>query len=144
MQLTHFTDYSLRVVLYLAVKKESASVSEIANYYGISRHHMVKVVHNLAKLNLVKTTRGKGGGVTLAMAPEDVNIGEVVDKTEPNFHLVGCFDPACNKCPILPGCLLRNVLEEALQNFKATLARYTLADLLRDEKLLQELIQRAA
>ena len=86
MQLTHYTDYSLRVLIYLSLKKQrAATISEIANYYKISRNHLVKIVHNLANLGYIVTTRGKGGGMHLAYPANEINIGEVVRNVEPHF-----------------------------------------------------------
>lgn len=140
MQLTRFTDYSLRVMVYLGVKEKPASVQEIAKSYSISRHHIVKVVHHLGKLGYVKTMRGKGGGVTLMSDPAKINIGALVDKVEPHFHIVGCFNPKCQACPIEPECNLKGALFEAQKHFRDTLARYTLADVLQKKESLKVLL----
>lgn len=131
MQLTLYTDYSLRVLLYLALKPpgELATVSEIADSYGVSRNHLVKVVHNLATLGFIESVRGKGGGLRLAIDPARVTIAEVASHTEPNFDLVECFRrDGSNSCPITPVCRLKAMLEEARQRFFEVLAGYTLAD----------------
>ncbi len=140
MQLTLYTDYSLRVLLYLGQKEanDSATISEIADFYGVSRNHLVKVVHHLATLGLLKTTRGKGGGVRLARDPAEVSIGEVVRATEPHFHLVECFDPEAPTCSVLNDCRLKGVLGEAMRAFFSVLDRYTLADMLQRPESAEE------
>lgn len=129
MKLTNYTDYSLRVLMYLSVNKgELATVSEIAERHGISRNHMVKIVHHLGQLGHVKTIRGKHGGLRLGRRPEDINIGRVVRETESNMELVECFGDN-SLCVHSPGCELKKALREALKAFLAVLDGYTLADL---------------
>lgn len=141
MQLTYHTDYALRVLMYLAIGRERmASVPEIAERYAISRNHLVKVVHNLARGGFIKSYRGKGGGIELARAPEQINIGEVVRYTEGPLKPVECFDPYRNRCIIANVCGLADVLEEACGSFFATLDRYTLADLVIHRKRLSRLL----
>ncbi len=140
MQLTLYTDYALRVLLYLGLKSgERGTITEISRSYGISRNHLVKVVHQLGLLGYLDNLRGRAGGLALAMPPEKINIGEVVRKTEPNFKLVECFDMRTNTCPIAPVCALKGALYEAQKQFLDVLDRYTLADVLgnaRDLKML--------
>ena len=133
MQLTQFTDYSLRVLIYLARLPEPgmATVPEIAEHYGISRNHLVKVVNNLATHGFIMTTRGKGGGMQLARPARTIGVGEVVRLTEPNMNLVECFDLKASQCRIVRGCFLKAILHEARRSFLATLDRYTLADAAR-------------
>lgn len=141
MQLTYHTDYALRVLMYLAVRRDSmANVSEIAQRYGISRNHLVKVVHHLARGGFITSYRGKGGGIELARAPEQINIGAVVRHTEGPMRLVECFDRQRNRCIIANACGLADVLEEACGSFFATLNRYTLADLVIHPKRLGRLL----
>jgi Rrf2 family nitric oxide-sensitive transcriptional repressor len=130
MQLTQFTDYSLRVLIYLARLPEPgmATVPEIAEHHGISRNHLVKVVHNLATHGFIMTTRGKGGGMQLARPAQTIGVGEVVRLTEPNMNLVECFDPKANQCRIVRGCFLKAILYEARRSFMSILDKYTLAD----------------
>jgi Rrf2 family nitric oxide-sensitive transcriptional repressor len=130
MQLTLFTDYCFRVLIYLAQQPQRrVTVTELSDYYGISRHHLVKVVHWLGRQGYVTTSRGKQGGLCLARAAKDINIGQVARATEPGFDLVECFDAATNTCRILPHCGLTGVLMGATRAFLAELDRYTLADL---------------
>lgn len=131
MQLTLYTDYSLRVLLYVGLKgDETATISEIAEAYHVSRNHLVKVVHHLGKLGYLETTRGRTGGIVLALDPADINVGEVVEAVEPTMDLVECFDIATNTCPIAPACRLKGVLIQANRAFLAVLKEYTLQDLL--------------
>ncbi len=114
MHLTQFSDYSLRVALYLAAHPDDlASVEEISRSYGISRNHLTKVVQRLTDLGVVASTRGRGGGFRLAMQPEEINVGWLVRQTEPHFDIVECFDLATNTCPIAPGCGLKSALARA-------------------------------
>ena len=141
MQLTLYTDYSLRVLVYLGLKGESLStISEIARHYGISRNHLVKVVHNLAGHGYVRTSRGKGGGMRLARPPEEINIGEVVRHTEGTFNIVECFDTEGSGCPITPICKLKGVLYRATRSFLEVLDQYTLADVLKNSEELSRVL----
>jgi len=136
MQLTLYTDYSLRVLVYLGLKDEGLStITEISDNYEISRNHLVKVVHNLSNNGFIHTVRGKGGGMRLAFKPDEINIGTVVRATENNFNIVECFDSESSSCPITSVCALKGALKEASRNFIGVLDRYTLADVLvnRDE-----------
>jgi len=141
MQLTRYTDYSLRVLIYLAVhQKELATIEEIANAYGISRAHLMKIVHQLGLAGYLETVRGRGGGLRLARAPEKICIGEVVRHTEESMALVECFDARTSHCRIEPVCELRTVLKDALEAFLRTLDGYTLADLAVRRKPLARLL----
>ena len=129
MQLTQYTDYSLRVLIYLALKpKRFATITEVSDFYAISRNHLVKVVHNLSIGGFIHTIRGKYGGMTLVKSPEAITIGSVVRATESNFHIAECFNREKNTCVITPACRLREILNEAASGFLALLDRYTLAD----------------
>lgn len=142
MRLTSYTDYSLRVLMYLAVRSEEvATIEAISRAYGISKAHLTKVVHELGRAGLVETTRGRGGGLRLARRPDDIGVGEVVRLTEEKMDLVECFDSETSQCRIEPSCRLRGVLGEALDAFLATLDHYTLADLVaRRRKPLSDLL----
>lgn len=142
MQLTLYTDYSLRVLLYLGLLPErTATISEIAEAYGISRNHLVKVVHNLSIHEFIQTTRGRGGGICLARAPEEIVIGDVVRHTEVNFDLVECFNREQNTCPISAACILKGALYEAQHAFMAVLDKSTLADVLENSDWLRKKLQ---
>ena len=138
MQLTLYTDYSLRVLIYLGINTQRmATISEISDSYHISRNHLVKVVHNLATQGFIQTTRGRGGGLSLARPAQQINVGDVVRHTEVNFHLVECFDHDHNTCPISTACFLKGALYEAQRAFIAVLDRYTLEDVLANPEWLR-------
>ena len=143
MQLTRYSDYSLRVLMYLALDPERlVTIEEIAQSYGISKAHLMKVVHQLGLRGYVDTVRGRGGGLRLGRRPEEIRVGEVVRSTEENMALVECFEPASSQCAIEPACGLRSVLHEALAAFLGVLDRYTLADLVaRRRKPLSRLLE---
>jgi len=129
VQLTRFSDYSLRVLLYLAAHPDrQVSVDEVSRAYGISKHHLVKVVQRLVDEDLVSSSRGRGGGLRLKRRPSDINVGALVRATEPHFKLVECFDRETNTCPIEPACGLKRVLADARRAFLDVLDGSTLAD----------------
>ena len=130
MQLTRYSDYSLRVLIYLALAPERlVTIEDVARSYGISKAHLMKVVHRLALRGHVETLRGRKGGLRLARPPEQIRVGDVVRSTEENLTLVECFDAASSQCAIDGACGLRPVLSEALAAFLSVLDGYTLADL---------------
>lgn len=142
MQLTLYSDYSLRVLLFLALQPDRLStIDEIADSYFISRSHLVKIVHNLGQMGYINTVRGRSGGMSLAHSPENINIGEVVRKTEVSFDLVECFNMVSNTCPIAPVCALKAALMEAQRAFLKVLDRYTLADVLKNKQDLALLLR---
>lgn len=142
MRLTIYADYSLRMLIYLAVRGEDlATIPEIAASYGISRHHLVKVAHQLGVKGYIQTTRGKKGGLRLGRPAGDIKVGEVVRQMEPDMALVPCFHPVNVKCPIVPSCLLRHAIEQAREEFLAVLDEYTLADLQGPRESLRELLR---
>ncbi|MFZ4766113.1 MAG: Rrf2 family transcriptional regulator [Roseimicrobium sp.] len=130
MELSRFTDYSLRVLIYTAARGgEKVTLSELAQAYRISHHHLVKVVHHLGKLGFLHNRRGRSGGILLGRKPADIRVGAVVRETETHFHLVECFDAATDTCRISPSCRLKGVLHEACQAFLDVLDHYTLEDI---------------
>jgi len=129
MQLTQYTDYSLRVLIYLGLHPgERATINDISNVYEISRNHLVKVVHQLSQNGWITTYRGKNGGMCLTFSPEQINIGAVVRQTEPHMHLLECFDKPNDKCTISSACTLKHVLFQARKAFMDVLDQHTLAD----------------
>jgi len=132
MQLTLHADYALRVLLYLGSQPAGRVVStkEISRTYGISTHHLVRVVRTLSEKGYVALTPGRSGGVSLARETHRIGIGDVVRSAETNLRLVECFDKKTNTCPISAACELKPVLAQALDAFLAVLDRYTLDDLL--------------
>lgn len=139
MQLTQFTDYSLRALIYIALRDGAlCTITEIAESYHISKNHMMKVVHRLSQLGVLKTIRGKNGGLQLNEKPENINIGDLVQKIEPNFHIVECFDKANGRCVISPVCRLKGVLNEAKTSFINELQKYTLLDIISNKRELAD------
>jgi len=129
MQLTQYTDYSLRVLIYLSLHpEERVTIKEISEVYDISRNHLVKVVHQLSHNGWITTVRGKNGGMHLAFPPEYINIGSVIRQTEPHMNLLECFDKPNDKCAISSACVLKHVLYQARKAFMDVLNQYTLAD----------------
>ncbi len=132
MQLTHFTDYSLRVLMFVGLHTDRlVTITEIARTFDISHNHLMKVVNYLATEGLLKSVRGKTGGITLAKEPASIRIGDVIRVTEAHFNLVECFDAGTQHCCIMPVCALRRLLQDAMDQFFAVLDERTLADLLR-------------
>jgi Rrf2 family nitric oxide-sensitive transcriptional repressor len=138
MRLTRYTDYAMRVLMYLGVQPgKVCSIAEIARAYGISHNHLTKVAHDLGRAGYVEGVRGRTGGIRLARAAERINVGAVVRQTEHGFDLADC-----GSCIIAPACGLTGVLDEALAAFLAVLDRYTLADLLAKQSRLMRLFER--
>ena len=146
MRLTVYTDYALRMLMYLALKEEGgrATIAEIAEAYGISKAHLNKVAYQLGLADYVQTARGKGGGLRLARPAEAIRLGDVVRRVEPDLALVPCFEPVRAPCPIVSACGLRGALDEARQAFLAVLDRYSLADLVQLRPELRTLLRAVA
>ncbi|XKF16141.1 Rrf2 family transcriptional regulator [Halomonas sp. BLK-85] len=131
MQLTRFTDYSIRVLIFLAAKNgERATINEVSETFSISRNHVMKIVQSLSQKGYIVATRGKNGGLTLACPPSNISVGCLVRDTE-EMSLVECFRKD-NACVITPACRLKPILHEALDAFLSVLDRYTLADLMEN------------
>lgn len=131
MRLSSFSDYSLRVLMYLGVQPDRlATISEIAAVHQISENHLMKVVHQLGRGGYIETVRGKGGGMRLAHAPQDIVLGDVLRQTEGDFTMAECFSDD-SSCRIQAACQLHGVLEQALSAMFLVLDDYTLADLLQ-------------
>jgi Rrf2 family transcriptional regulator, nitric oxide-sensitive transcriptional repressor len=142
MRLTVYTDYSLRVLIYVGLKESGlATVGEISDSYGISRNHLTKVVHRLGLLGYLENVRGRKGGIRLAKPPRAINVGKLVRRLEEDMALVQCFDPMGSRCRIERACVLRSTLHEALAAFLAVLDSRTLEDLIAPRRPLQRLLQ---
>ncbi|NNE38789.1 MAG: Rrf2 family transcriptional regulator [Gammaproteobacteria bacterium] len=141
MQLTTHTDYSLRLLIYLALldKKQTGTVQLAADHYGISANHLAKVAQTLVQLGYVHSLRGRGGGLKLALSADEINLGDIVRKTE-NLQLLECFGEQ-SSCPIIPACNLKRVLASAQTAFLEILDDYNLADLVTNRKQLIKLLQ---
>ena len=132
MRLTRHSDYALRLLMLLAIEPKSKhTIEEAARRYRVSRNHLMKVTQTLIQAGFVKGLRGRGGGLSLGRAVEEINLGAVIRATEESFDLVECFDQDHNACVLTPACRLRNALKEALEAFFAALEAYTLADLVK-------------
>jgi Rrf2 family nitric oxide-sensitive transcriptional repressor len=142
MRLTAYTDYSLRVLIYLGLQEHRlATISELSETYGLSANHLMKIIHNLGKLGYIETVRGRGGGMKLAGAPEEINLGQVVRQTESDFAVTECFDADRRAdCVITPACRLQLVLGKAVEAFLDVLDNHTLADLLQNRTRLRSLL----
>lgn len=140
MRLTTFSDYSMRVMIYLSLQRDSlATIADIAKAYSISENHLTKVVHHLAKQGYIDTIRGKGGGMRLAKDPQQVNLGAVLRDTEGGSSLLACVDGE-GDCCIMPACKLIRILRESQEALYAVLDKYTLADLLIDQAPLKRIL----
>ncbi len=138
MQLTRHSDYSLRVLIYLALNPEKLStISEISTIFNVSRNHLVKVVHQLSTLGYINTIRGQGGGIELAQLAKDIYVGSVIRKTENNLDVINCLQPLC---PVVPACQLKVALNEATEAFLTVLDSYTIADLVKNKNKLNKLL----
>lgn len=140
MRLTKFSDYALRVLIYLGVHGELTTIAQVAAAYGVSENHLTKVVHFLSQHGYVETVRGKGGGLRLAKAPAAIRVGAVVRATEAHLSLVECFDPERSTCKISSACGLKSVFARAANAFYAELDQHTLADLLEPRARLRRLV----
>ena len=167
MRLTNYSDYALRILMYLAAMPSSntlVTISDIADSYQISKSHLTKIVHQLAQLGYIDSVRGKNGGIRLAMAAKDINLGEILRHTEPDFAIVPCFEnkflddnssqqllteektnnlthnPSKIICAISPACQLKGVFYEATKAFISVVDKYTLADITQNNNELQQLL----
>ena len=136
-----FTDYSLRVLIQAAIRHPNkVTIDEVANAYGISRNHLIKVIHELGRAGFIVTQRGRAGGFMLARPADRIKISDVVKFGEDGQPMVECFDPANNACVITPACRLKGMLAEARRAFFDVLGKYTVADACaKPEALLRHL-----
>ncbi|MGZ5034564.1 MAG: RrF2 family transcriptional regulator [Usitatibacter sp.] len=142
MRLTAFSDYTLRVLMYLALDPgKLATIPAIAAAYGISENHLMKVVQQLAREGVVESTRGKGGGIRLARAPEKIRLGQVVRRSEGSAPIVECLGEDPGACCIAPVCRLRGILVGAFDALYDVLDEYTLADLVGRRKSLAQVLR---
>jgi Rrf2 family nitric oxide-sensitive transcriptional repressor len=135
MRLTLHTDYALRVLVHLGLRDgELATISEVAECYGISKNHLTKVVHQLGRAGYLETVRGKYGGIRLGVAPEDIRLGEFIRRTEEDFALVRCMRDEGGECRLNAACVARSAIAEGLEAFFAVLDRHTLAEMVESER----------
>jgi Rrf2 family nitric oxide-sensitive transcriptional repressor len=138
MRLTHWTDYSLRVLMFCAAhakREKPVTITEIAEAHGISRSHLTKIVVALSDQGWLETTRGRGGGLRLLRPATEIRLGDVVRQAETDFTMVECFDPESNTCRIDGRCRLKGVLHTALASYLAVLDGVTLAELVEPQQV---------
>ncbi len=137
MHISRRTDYALRILLYLGLHSgQRVTLDEIAKSYDISYFHLVKIVKSLHSQGLVTPKRGKNGGLVLSKAPNEINIGFLVQEFEPHMHILECFDHERDRCPITPVCAGRDLFYQARKAFMDVLSRATLADALQNPDAL--------
>jgi Rrf2 family transcriptional regulator, nitric oxide-sensitive transcriptional repressor len=142
MNLTVQSDYAFRTLMFLAVRgQQNSTIQEISEHYGISRGHLMVLVHRLGNLGFLKNTRGRGGGVRLARPSSEIRLDEIVRATEPDFRMVECFEPDSDRCLITSFCRLRGVFGEALDAWLGVLTKYSLADLVGRNPALIHLLK---
>jgi len=142
MRLSSYSDYSIRVLMQTALRHpERVTVDEVADTFGISRHHLVKVVHDLGRSGYLETRRGIGGGFTLARPPEEIRLGDIVRLGEESETVIDCMDRSNRTCRLFPCCRLKGVLDEAAAAFFAVLDGYTLADLLKQPSKMRAVLK---
>jgi Rrf2 family nitric oxide-sensitive transcriptional repressor len=138
LRLTRYTDYSLRVLIHLALNADRlCSIGEIARTYDVSHNHLMKVVNALAHDGFIETVRGRAGGMRLARPAEEITVGEVVRRTEEGFELADC-----SGCALSPACGLTGVLAEGMQAMMTVFDSYKISDLLTDRDTMRRLINR--
>ena len=134
MRLTAYTDYTLRTLMYLGLNRDRlVTIQDIADLHGISKNHLMKVVHQLGLTRMVETVRGRNGGLKLNKEPVDINIGDVVRETETDFYMAECFDRESNACVYAPSCVLKGVLASATAAYLQVLDGVTLDDLIKKD-----------
>src|SRR5262249_36844268 len=140
MRLTLNTDFSLRVLIHVGLcGGKLTTISDIAQSFGISKPHLMKVVNHLSQNGYLHTVRGRNGGIRLMREPRDINIGQVVRDTENQLDVIGCLERR-GYCPIERACVLRSALQDATQAFLAVLDAHTLADLIKPQQVLSSLL----
>jgi Rrf2 family nitric oxide-sensitive transcriptional repressor len=130
MRLAEYTDYALRVLMYCAAHPDRlVTIAELAERHGVSKNHLMKIVNHLARQGLLRTTRGRNGGVALLKQPSEIRVGEVVRTSETDLRMVECFDARTNTCTLTPTCRLKQVFDSALRAYLDELDKATLADI---------------
>lgn len=141
MRLTTYTDYALRILMYVSLKEgEKATIKDISGCYKISKNHVMKIVHELGRAGLLATSRGVSGGVLLAKSPEEISLRDVMLITEPDFKIVECFDCGESECPLVGHCELHRTLNIGLKAFLDVMEGVTIADLVRSKGTVARLL----
>ena len=144
MRLTAFSDYTLRVLMYLALERTRlATTPEIATAYGISENHLMKVVHQLVRAGIVESVRGKGGGIRLARTPEEIRLGEILRASEGDVPIVECLSGDPQACRITSSCRLKGIFVNAFEALYDSLDEHTLADLVERPRTLRAVLIRS-
>ncbi len=144
MRLTFYSDYSPRLLMYAAIRHgELGAIQEVADAYGISKNHLMKVAFELGRKGHLNTVRGRSGAFRLSRDPDRISLGAVIQEAEEDFTMVECFDPKASKCAITVSCRLRGALSRALKAYFAVLDEYTLADLTVKHPVLERLLLNA-
>ncbi|RMH50204.1 MAG: Rrf2 family transcriptional regulator [Zetaproteobacteria bacterium] len=134
MQISQFADYAIRILIYLALEPDRrVRLRDIADAYGVSYNHLVKIVGAMSRHQIVDARRGRNGGVLLCKEPAEINVGYIVRAFEPSLDLLECFDPATNTCPIAPVCRGTGLFRQAREAFLSVLDRYTIADVVAEQ-----------
>jgi Rrf2 family nitric oxide-sensitive transcriptional repressor len=140
MQLTKYTDYAFRTLIFLGLQKpaELVTITNVSEHFDISRNHLVKIVHHLGKLGYIETIRGKGGGIRLARPASKINLREVVEAVEETLEPINCHKPSCR---IVSSCRLKSIVAEAQEAFLAVFGQYHLSDLQQNPQRLEQLLK---
>ena len=142
MRLTRYSDYALRLLMYVAIQDgRFTTIAEVSKAYGISKNHLMKIVQQLALAGILETVRGRNGGLRLAQPARTIVIGAVIQTTEAGSNLVECFEPATNRCVVTRACRLKHMLQQAQDDFFSRLDQFTLADLVTEPRPLLRLLQ---
>jgi Rrf2 family transcriptional regulator, nitric oxide-sensitive transcriptional repressor len=140
VRLSFSTDYALRLLMLVGLESDRlVTIEEVADRFGISKNHLMKVAYQLGQAEYLETVRGRNGGLRLGKAPDQIVVGEVVRTMEPDFAVVECQNPA-GYCKIAPCCTLRFAMREAVEAFLEKLDQYTLENLLRPKAKLRRLL----
>ncbi len=144
MKLTQYSNYALRSLQFAALRSPGlCRVDDVAAAHGISRAHIVKIVHELGQAGLLETQRGRGGGFRLARPAAEITVGEVLRITEGPFELVECFNAETNSCPLIGICRLSRAIGRAMAAFIAVLDKVTIADIAANRKSLLDRLETA-
>ncbi|QYJ75478.1 MULTISPECIES: Rrf2 family transcriptional regulator [Shewanella] len=140
MQLTRYTDFGIRTLMYMAVQPERTAlfrIAEITEVFDLSPNHVSKIIHHLGKAGYLQTVRGKAGGFRLAKPAAEINLGALVRELENSLAPINCSKPVCR---LLPACQLKGVLANAVQAYLAVLDQYQLADIVTNREELLALL----